>query len=124
MLTQRRGIIRAYTIACLVHFVGWVAYVYRFIPKDIQSYYYYNLDRIFMLSFIYITYFVIADINVKKLLRCMLIMYLLYFVMCNVSFFITLDSTVKLMIATLTAMSIITALITMYDTRRSKNLEG
>ena len=124
MLTQRRGIIKAYTIACLVHFIGWVAYVYDFIPKDIESYYYYNLDRIFILSFIYITYFVIVDINVKKLLRGMLIMYFLYFTMCNISYFISLDSTARLIIAILTTLSIITALITMYDSRRPKNLEG
>ena len=78
-------------IAALLHVIGLAAYIFNYIPERIQSMYFYNLDRVYILFLIGCFYYLSQDRIIKIGLLLSGLIYLIYFHIANIQYIINIS---------------------------------
>lgn len=104
----------AIIITATLHVLGFSAYIFDIIPIECQKYYFYNLDRIYIITMMGLFWLISTKKLVRLTLATSFFIHLTTTVIVNIKYFVnlTVETNNKIWIIFM-AVSIITCLITL-----------
>lgn len=81
----------AIIITATLHIIGLAAYIFDIIPIEVQKVYYYNLDRIYIISLGILFYLLSVSNPLKLTLLVSTIIHIVVTLIINLKYFVTLS---------------------------------